>query len=70
MEILYLVEILEEIHSEVQGMITSPYLSTTLLYKVSRWWSTYLDRFVVELSSEDVVSHRSTVPLFLEPILL
>ena len=33
-ELLCLIEILEELHTEVQGMITSPHLATTLLYHV------------------------------------
>ena len=37
-ELLCLIERLEELHTEVQGMITSLHLATTLLYGVSRWW--------------------------------
>ena len=35
-ELLRLIERLEELHTEVKGMISSPHLSTTLLYDV-RW---------------------------------
>ena len=34
-----LIEILEDLHTEVQEMISSPHLSTTLLFDVSRRWS-------------------------------
>ena len=36
MELLHLIEILEYIHTEVQGIITSPHLVMTLLYDVLR----------------------------------
>ena len=35
-EILFLIERLEDIHTKVQGMISSPHLSMALLYDVSR----------------------------------
>ena len=35
-EILHLIEKLDELHAEVQGMISSPHLSTTLLYNYRR----------------------------------
>ena len=37
-ELLRLIERLEELHTEVQGMISPPHLSTTLLFDVSRQW--------------------------------
>ena len=48
-EILRLIKSLEEIHTEVQGMISCPNLATTLLYDVSRRWSQYLNRYVTAL---------------------
>ena len=39
MDILYLIERLEELHTEVQGKITPPHLSTALIYYMSRLWS-------------------------------
>ena len=48
-ELLRLIERLEELHTEVQGMISPPNLSTTLLYDVSRRWRLYLNRYVVAL---------------------
>ena len=33
-EILYLIERLEKLHTEVQGMVSSPHLDTTLPYNV------------------------------------
>ena len=38
-KILRLIERLEDLYTEVQGMISSPHLSTTLLYDVSQRWS-------------------------------
>ena len=35
-ELLRIIESLEEIHTDVQGMISSPHLATTLLYDMSR----------------------------------
>ena len=69
-ELLCLIEILEELHIKVQGMITPPHLATTLLYDVSRWWSLYLNRYVVAPSSENVGAPGATVSLLLEPIFL
>ena len=50
-ELLRLIEILEELHTKVQGMISSPHLVTTLLFDVSRRWSLYLNRCVAVLAS-------------------
>ena len=69
-ELLRLIKRLDDLHTEVQGMITSPYLATTLLYNVLCWWSLYLNRCVTASSSEDVRAARATVPFSLEPILL
>ena len=70
MELICLIEILEELHTEVQGIIISLYLTTTLLFDVSRRWSPYLNRCVTASSSEDVGAPGTIVPFFLEPILL
>ena len=43
-ELLCLIERLEETHTKVQGMISSPHLATTLLYDVLCRWSLYLNR--------------------------
>ena len=51
-DLLRLIERLEELHTEVQGMISSPHLSTTLLFDVSRQWSQYLYRCVAASASE------------------
>ena len=45
-DILRLVNSLEELHTEVQGVISSPHLAMTLLCCVSRPWSLYLNRCV------------------------
>ena len=43
-ELFRLVERPEELHTEVQGMISSPHLATTLLFDVLWQWSQYLNR--------------------------
>ena len=69
-ELLCLVERLEELHTKVQGVVVSLHLSMTLLYNVSRRWSTYLNRCGPVSSLEDVGAPWATVPFSLEPILL
>ena len=44
--LLCLSERLEELHTEVQGMITYPHLATALLYDVSQCWSLYFNMCV------------------------
>ena len=43
-KLLRLIERLEKLQTEVQGMISSPHLATTLLLDVSRQWIQYLNR--------------------------
>ena len=50
-ELLCLIERLEELCIEVQGMISSPHLSMTLMYDVSLWCSLYLNRFMAASAS-------------------
>ena len=69
-ELLRIIERLEELHNEVQGIIKPPKLSTTLLYYVSRWWSLYLNRCVSTSLSEVHEAPRAMEPLTLDPILL
>ena len=38
-DILCLMDRMEKLHTDVQGVISSPHLATTLLYDVSRRWS-------------------------------
>ena len=42
-DLLSLVERLEEIHTKVQGIISFPCLTTTLLYDVSQQWILHLN---------------------------
>ena len=51
-ELLCLIERLEDIHTKVQGIISSPQLSMTLLYDMSKRWSLYLNMCVDALESE------------------
>ena len=69
-KILRLIERLEELHTEVQGMISSPHLATTLLFDVSRRWSQYLNRCVAESASELEEAPGVSVPFSLKPILV
>ena len=43
-EILHLIEILEELHTKVQGVITSPHPSTKIMFDAFRRWSLYLNK--------------------------
>ena len=69
-ELLRLIERLEELHTEVQGMISSPHLATTLLYDVSWRWSKYLNRCVAASASEVEEAPGDSVPFSLKPILV
>ena len=69
MEILRSVERLEEIHTKVQGMISSPHLATTLLFDLLRRWTLYLNRCVAESASEPFDTSGSHVPFLLETIM-
>ena len=61
---------MEELHTEVQGMISSPHLATTLLFDVFQRWSQYLNRCVAALSSEVKEAPGASVPFYLKPILV
>ena len=43
-ELLRLITRMEKLHTELQGMISSPHLATTLIFGVSWRWSLYLNR--------------------------
>ena len=68
-ELLRLIERLEDLHTGVQGMISSPQLSTTLLFDMSRQWSLYLNRCVAALAPESLDTLGCHVPFLLDPIL-
>ena len=69
-ELISIIKRPEEIHTEVQGVISSPHLDTKLLYYVSRRWSLYLIRRVDALVSEVLEAPGANIPFTLEPILL
>ena len=69
-EILRLNESLEELHTEVQGVISSPRLAMPLLYNVSRRWRHYLNRCAAASASEVVEAPGGSVPFFLEPMMV
>ena len=58
------------IHPEVQGMISSPHLSTTFLYDMSRQWSHYLNKCMSASDSEVVEAPGGGVLFYLKPILV
>ena len=68
-ELLRFITRLEELHTKVQGMISSPHLATTLLFDVSWRWILYLNRCVAALASESLDSPGCQVPFSLDPIL-
>ena len=68
--LLCLIERMEQLYTNVQGMIAYPHVTMTMFYDVSMRWSMFLNKCVVTSSSEDVGVHRVTVPLSLESILL
>ena len=68
-DLLRLIGIPEDLHTEVQGMSSSPHLATTLLFNVLRRWSLYLNRCVSVSSSESLDAPGYYIPSFLDPIL-
>ena len=64
-ELLGFNERLEELHIKVQGIISSPHLSTTLIYDVSQRWSQYLNRCVAALEAPG-----ASFPFSIEPIMV
>ena len=69
-DLLCLIKMLEETHTKVQGMISSPHLATTLLYSVSRQWSQYLNRCMAASASKVVEDPGISAPFSLEPIMV
>ena len=69
-ELLCLIERLEELHTEVQGVISSHHLSMTRFYDVSRRWSQYLNRCVTASDSEVVEAPGCSSPFSLKPIMV
>ena len=69
-DILCLIESLEELHTEVQGIISPPHPAMTLLYNVLRRWSLYSNRCVDALASEALEALGANVPFSLKPILV
>ena len=53
----------------MQSMISSPYLSTTLLFDLSQRWSQYLDRCMAASVSESLDVLGCYVAFLMEPIL-
>ena len=68
-ELLCLIERLEELHTEVQRMISSPHLATTLLFNVMWRWSLYLNRSVAASALESLDALGCQVLFLIKPIL-
>ena len=68
-ELIRLITRLEELHTEVQGIISSPRLATTLLLDVSWQWSLYLKMCMAMSESESLNALGCQVPFLLKPIL-
>ena len=68
--LLHLIKRLKELNTNVQGMITPPHISITLMFDVSRQWILYLKRYMDASSSYELGAPRVMVPFTLEPILL
>ena len=69
-ELLNLIDRLEDLHTNAQGIIFSPHLAKTLLYDVPLRWILYLKRCVAVSASEDLEVLGTTVIFTLYPILL
>ena len=69
-ELLLLIDRLEELHIEVQRMISSPHLATTLLFDVLQRWSQYLSRCVLALALEVEEAPGASVPFSFRKILV
>ena len=69
-KLLCIIESLEDIHTEVQGMILSLHQTTTLIYDVSWRWSQYLNMCLAASASKVVEAPGGSIPLFLKPILV
>ena len=54
----------------MEGIITSPHLSTTLLYDLSQWWSLYLNMCVAASTVKALEAPEARVPFTLDPIFL
>ena len=69
-ELPCLIENLEDLHTEVQGIISYSYLSMTVIYDVLRLWSFYLNRCMAASDSKALEALGANAPFLLEPILI
>ena len=61
---------MEEIHTKVQEIISSPHLAMKIIYNVSRCWILYLNMCVDTLAFEALEALGSNVPILLNTILV
>ena len=69
-ELLHLIKKLEELHTKVKGIVSSPYLATTLMYDLSWRWRLYLNMCVAVLAAESLEDPETNFPFLLNPILV
>ena len=69
-KLLHLIERLEELHTEVHWIISSPHLARTLLYDVLCQWSQNLNRCMAMLASKVVEAPGASAPSTLNQSLL
>ena len=65
-ELLFLIERLEGIHTEVQRMLTSPLPTTTLLFENHHHFPQFLNQCVLALLSEQPTEPGSAALFYLE----
>ena len=65
-EILDLIYNMEDIHTEEQGMITTPNFTMPLLFGVSERWFQCINQRMVEYSSKDLIYPEVAVPSYLD----
>ena len=68
-ELLCLIEILEDHHTKVKGVISSPQLAISLIYDVSWRWIQYLNR-CVNVSALGVLESPGSIFLFYLKLIL
>ena len=69
-DLFRLIEMMEKILTEVQGVISYHHLDTTLLFELLRQWRQYLNRCVAASAYEVVEALGASAPFSLEPIMV
>ena len=69
-ELFCFIDILKGLQAKVLGVLSSPHLSTILIYELPRRWRLYLNRCVNVLASEALEEPGGNTTLTFDPILL